>query len=139
MATERQIAANRRNAAKSTGPTSQAGKMKSARNSFRHGLATVVAQDPVLGAQAQSLATIIVAGVQDAEKIAAARDFAEATFDLLRIRKLRAWRHNARSRLLESRQFDAVEFDEDLARILRYEKRAYARRSHALKVLERFC
>src|ERR1700685_2322155 len=38
MATEQQIAANRRNALLSTGPTSQAGRNHSRMNAFRHGL-----------------------------------------------------------------------------------------------------
>ena len=39
MATLKQIAANRRNALKSTGPTSQEGKKQSRRNALKHGLA----------------------------------------------------------------------------------------------------
>jgi len=38
MATERQIAANRKNAMWSTGPRTEAGKGRSRRNAFRHGL-----------------------------------------------------------------------------------------------------
>lgn len=38
MATERQIAANRRNAQKSTGPRSEAGKEASSRNAVKHGI-----------------------------------------------------------------------------------------------------
>src|SRR3954466_15862105 len=38
MATERQIAANRRNAQSSTGPSTEAGKRRSRRNAIRHGL-----------------------------------------------------------------------------------------------------
>jgi len=38
MATEKQIAANRRNAGKSTGPKTGAGKNRSRRNSLKHGL-----------------------------------------------------------------------------------------------------
>lgn len=38
MASDRQIAANRRNAAKSTGPRTEDGKMRSRQNAVRHGL-----------------------------------------------------------------------------------------------------
>jgi hypothetical protein len=38
MASERQIAANRRNARKSTGPRSGAGKKRASRNAYRYGL-----------------------------------------------------------------------------------------------------
>ena len=38
MASERQIAANRRNARKSTGPRLGAGKNRASRNAYRHGL-----------------------------------------------------------------------------------------------------
>jgi hypothetical protein len=40
MATEKQIEANRKNAKRSTGPRSVAGKARIARNAFRHGLST---------------------------------------------------------------------------------------------------
>ena len=45
MTSARQIAANRRNAAKSTGPKSAKGKERSRRNALRHGLTaeTVIA------------------------------------------------------------------------------------------------
>jgi hypothetical protein len=38
LASEKQIAANRANAKRSTGPKTAAGKQKSSRNAFRHGL-----------------------------------------------------------------------------------------------------
>ena len=39
MPSEKQLAANQRNALKSTGPRSRAGKMRASKNSLRHGLA----------------------------------------------------------------------------------------------------
>ncbi len=40
MASERQIAANRRNARNSTGPRSTSGRKRASQNAFRHGLTT---------------------------------------------------------------------------------------------------
>jgi hypothetical protein len=42
MATDRQIAANRRNARRSTGPRSTAGRYWASKNSYRHGLSTSI-------------------------------------------------------------------------------------------------
>jgi hypothetical protein len=44
MATERQIAANQRNSARSSGPKSASGKARSAKNATKHGLAGVLAE-----------------------------------------------------------------------------------------------
>jgi hypothetical protein len=41
MASARQIAANRKNTRKSIGPTSKAGRRRSAKNALRHGLASI--------------------------------------------------------------------------------------------------
>jgi hypothetical protein len=83
MASERQIAANRRNAKKSSGPRSVDGKARSRRNALRHGLSITsraipaFRQDVMLLARALSPAGPVI---EDAALIAA-----EAEIDLLRI------------------------------------------------------
>jgi hypothetical protein len=88
MASERQIAANRRNAKKSSGPRSADGKARSRRNALSHGLSIAsraipaFQQDVILLARALSPAG---EEIGDAALIAA-----DAEIDLLRIRKYRA-------------------------------------------------
>jgi len=52
MATEKQIAANRRNALKSTGPKTEAGRQIVSRNAITHGLSAAKAQAIVLPEEA---------------------------------------------------------------------------------------
>ena len=55
MASDRQLAANRRNARKSTGPASESGKQRSRGNALRHGLAIGADRDPFLRADVERL------------------------------------------------------------------------------------
>src|SRR3954452_7866755 len=85
MATERQIAANRKNALRSTGPKSLAGKIRSSGNAYRHGLSSPLQFDPSLSERAEAIACV-VAGKQAGERaVAAAMDFAGAQLQLNRI------------------------------------------------------
>ncbi len=90
MATERQIAANRANALKSTGPKTAAGRLKSSRNAFRHGLSLPLWLDLETSAKADAIARTLANNPTDGEQLTAATDVAQAQLDLLRIRAVRA-------------------------------------------------
>ena len=49
MVSDRKLAANRENAKKSSGPKSQTGKHRSARNALSHGLAVPIGQFSIQG------------------------------------------------------------------------------------------
>lgn len=89
MTSERQIAANRRNARKSTGPTSQGGRDRAARNSFKHGLATSIADDARYLVALDKLALKIVGHTDDLNVLECARVIASAELELERMRRIR--------------------------------------------------
>jgi hypothetical protein len=60
MATEKQIAANRANAQKSTGPRTAAGRLKSSRNAFRHGLSLPLRIDMTASAKADAAPSPVI-------------------------------------------------------------------------------
>jgi hypothetical protein len=89
MATERQIAANRQNARKSTGPRSRAGKRRSSRNSYRHGFSYGVAAAAEFAKHVEALAQKIAGRGADAVTLEIARSIARAELDLVQIRHVK--------------------------------------------------
>ena len=89
MATERQIAANRRNAKKSTGPRSAGGRKRSSQNALRHGLSSRISSID-FEKQIENLARQIAGDAVDRTTLAPARVAAEAELELQRIRELKA-------------------------------------------------
>lgn len=59
MTTDRQLAANRHNGRKSSGPRSVAGRSRASRNALRHGLAAVIHRPPVPAGDVERLARAI--------------------------------------------------------------------------------
>jgi hypothetical protein len=59
MATDRQIAANRRNGSLGRGPKTSAGKARSSRNALKHGLSIPVKRDKTVRRQIEVLARIL--------------------------------------------------------------------------------
>jgi hypothetical protein len=90
VATEKQIAANRANAKRSTGPKTAAGKRRSSGNAFRHGLSGAMPDDEftlaAIDAVTRVVADAILAGI-DGQPDAAA--FARSRIELRRIRAVR--------------------------------------------------
>jgi len=86
---ERQIAANRRNACYSTGPCSNAGKKRASRNSYRYGFSGTVPSSSERAKRIEKLARNIAGGTTDPLILECARVFAQAEFDLARIRRVK--------------------------------------------------
>ena len=88
MASDKQIAANRRNAQKSTGPRSASGKKRASKNAFRHGLSRPMLGPAIPGA-VDELARRIAPDTADQTRLEIARDAAEAMLELARARRLK--------------------------------------------------
>jgi hypothetical protein len=132
---ERKIAANRSNAKKSTGPRSKAGRQASRRNALRHGLAIDIRTDPAYHDDIEQLAKMMSRASGRQSVSDSARDAAEAVLDLSRIRKIRA-------SLFETIYFSdtaapdrLTELDDKLAKLERYERRAFSRRNRAMRAM----
>ncbi len=89
MATERQIAANRLNARKSTGPRSNATKKRASRNAYRHGLASGVASCAATAKWLKEFARKIAGDSKNEIILQHARTAAQAELDLARVRQVK--------------------------------------------------
>jgi hypothetical protein len=87
VASERQIAANRRNAPKSTGPQSRAGRKRASGNAYRHGLSLSITSSPAFAKQLDKLARKIAGDTEDVIILDRARAAAEALLHLARVRR----------------------------------------------------
>jgi hypothetical protein len=122
VATEKQIAANRANAKRSTGPKSAAGKMVSSRNAYRHGLSRPLSLGADTLAKLEAIARAVT-GAGEEQSISAA-DFARAQLELLRIRATRA-------EMMTTIERDSTQQLRPLVALDRYERYAHTRRRRA--------
>jgi len=134
MASDRKVSANQRNAAKSTGPKSVAGKRRSRRNALSHGLAIPATADPAFNDDISALSRIIALASGKNDVTESSR-VAEAQVDILRIGKVRTsiYERLSRSPLQEA---DHAKLNKYLTSLERYERRAFSRRKRALRELE---
>jgi hypothetical protein len=129
MPSHRQIAANRSNAKRSTGPRSKTGRETSSRNALRHGLAIDIGADPAFRGDIEKLAKLLSRASGGPTVSEVAREAASAELDLLRIRKIRAWLFETHAGATDG----LAELNDKLAKLERYERRAFSRRKRALR------
>jgi len=86
VASDRQVAANRRNARSSSGPRSASGKKRASKNAFRHGL-TKPYSSAEFDREVETLARQIAGDTEDRIIFAFARDAVEAVLELARVRR----------------------------------------------------
>jgi hypothetical protein len=128
MATEKQIAANRANALRSTGPKTAAGKKRSSQNALRHGLSLPQ------GAEVTQSAGELAYAFADAKKAgegasAAYFDFACAYLDIRRIRQVQA------KLMADDHALYDAKILKQLMMTERYERRALTKRRRATEIL----
>jgi hypothetical protein len=101
MATKRQIAANRGNAGKSTGPRSPAGKKRAGGNAYRHGLTVSLPSNAAVAKQIETLARKLAGETNSKIILEHARVAAQAEIDLARVRRGqgRSYRTGVRTRI----------------------------------------
>lgn len=123
MASKRQIEANRRNARRSTGPKTAAGKAKASRNALCHGLARAGAWDDggLLSLVEGFISAAEPVPLDDAEVLARART------ELSRIRGIRS---EMLAAVLQSQNLKILQ---SLKRLERYERAARAKQKRVLR------
>lgn len=90
MTSQKQIEANRANAKRSTGPRTAAGKMKSSRNAFWHGLSVPLVLDPLTASKVEEIARKLMPPDATKEELDWAFTLAGTQVQLLRIREIRS-------------------------------------------------
>jgi hypothetical protein len=145
MTSAAKIAANRRNARKSTGPRSLAGKMRSRRNAYRHGLAIPISTDIAFADQIERLANELSQNASQPDQCEAARRAASAHLEYERahdakVRTInRATQDLQEQKRCEAEHGPALAFArelESLVAIDSYELAALAKRNRALRFLD---
>jgi hypothetical protein len=141
MTSADKIAANRRNARRSTGPRTAAGKRKVADNALRHGLLASLHADPAISAAAARIAAALAGPNASAPLRALIEPIAEAQVDILRARTARAAMIDQAAAGLPAhpdREAHAIaQALPSLVRLDRYERSAMRRRHRALRDLRK--
>jgi hypothetical protein len=144
MVSDKQLAANRRNAKRSTGPKTLAGKSTASRNALRHGLSTPSKLNGPLPLRYEKLATALAAG--RAPKADMARLAAELRFHLNQIENSRLFQLRMAMAAMDT-SFPCPGIEElegrallalasEMAKLERYARRLRSRLSKVMKALD---
>jgi hypothetical protein len=125
MASDRQIKANRKNAKRSTGPTSEVGKSKTSRNAHYHGLSRPIRHD-------QCELNALSRFMDRAELNPQGFDLAGIVVAKLELIRVRAARYNLLSAL--SKAPDSAK-KKRLNGLQRYERLAFAKQKRAMRAI----
>lgn len=137
MISARRLVANKQNATLSTGPRTQAGKLRSRANAHRHGLATQLSDDPDERSKIECLAVVLTDGCDHISLGAQARIIAECYFDLRRIRNAR---HGTFLKMGRTESYiDLESAVSEITKIDRYAQRTLSKRKTALRNLFSGC
>jgi hypothetical protein len=142
MTSEAKIAANRRNAQRSTGPRTALAKARVRRNALRHGLAACMVGDPTKATEVDRVAAAICGPKAESLEREQALIVAEAQVILKRVRRVRAHLMEQMSQLPldapDTTSMSVVDLSApyvaQLLRLERYERRALSRRKRAVRV-----
>jgi hypothetical protein len=89
VASEKQIAANRANALRSTGPRTAVGKRRSSRNAFRHGLSCPLSLGTEDATKLAAIAQAVAGEGAGEARLLSAAEFAQVQLEVLQIRARR--------------------------------------------------
>ena len=98
-------------------------------------MSAAIGSDPSFSDAIRRLASVLARGRSEKNIGEFAHQAAEAEIDLLRIRKFRASRFDAVLGNPETRLDDHSEFNKELAKLERYERRAFSRRKRAFRAI----
>lgn len=136
MTSPARIAANRRNAQRSTGPRTPEGKARSSQNSLRHGLSAKTRPQSGENSAIVELARNICGPEGDHMQMALAIDIAEALSHADEVRSVRSNLLQAPTAMPSSPTNQAIELAQMICALQRYERAANAR---VRKAISRFC
>lgn len=145
MTSTRKVAANRRNARRSTGPRTRTGKSQSKQNARRHGLASIPVLGPEQSIEIKQFAIAISGQNADPTRLYFATLAAEAEIRLLQVQTVQA---STLALALRSASPDGAAKSEpkpsadelaalleNLSRLQRYEQRAFVLRNRLFSLL----